>query len=74
MIADSLEAAGKSLDKPSSEDIDKLVENITNYKIDQGQLEESELTFEELEIIKKVFKNVLKNIHHIRIEYPKLKN
>lgn len=72
MIADSIEAAAKSLNKPSSFDIDNLVENITKFKIDEGQLEESELTFEELDIIKDVFKSMLKNIHHIRIEYPKL--
>lgn len=74
MIADSIEAAAKSLNKPGSKDIDDLVENITKYKIDEGQLQESELTFEELEEIKEVFKSMLKNIHHIRIEYPKLKN
>jgi len=72
MVADSIEAAAKSLHKPSSQDIDDLVEKITKYKIDDGQLEESELTFEEVNIIKDVFKNILKNIHHIRIEYPKL--
>jgi len=72
MIADSIEAATKSLNKPSSQDINDLVESISKYKIDEGQLEESELTFEELEKIKEVFKTMLKNIHHIRIEYPKL--
>ncbi len=72
MLADSIEAAAKSLNKPTNEDINNLVENISKYKIDEGQLEESELTFEELEIVKEVFKTMLKNIHHIRIEYPKL--
>ncbi len=72
MIADSIEAAAKSLNKPTNEDINNLVESISKYKIDEGQLEESELTFEELAIIKEVFKTMLKNIHHIRIEYPKL--
>ncbi len=72
MIADSIEAAAKSLNKPNNKDIDNLVESISKYKIDEGQLEESELTFEELAIVKEVFKTVLKNIHHIRIEYPKL--
>ncbi len=73
MIADSLEAAAKSLQKPTGKDIDDLVENITKYKIDDNQLSESELTFGELQKIKEVFKNVLKNIHHIRIEYPEMK-
>jgi putative nucleotidyltransferase with HDIG domain len=74
MIADSIEAAAKSLNKPSSNDIDQLVEKITKFKIDDGQLDESELTFEEVNKIKEVFKNIVKNIHHIRIEYPKLNN
>lgn len=73
MIADSLEAATKSLNKPTIEEIDKMVENISKFKLDDGQLEESELTFKEFEIIKEVFKEVLKNIHHVRIEYPELK-
>lgn len=73
MIADSLEAAAKSLNKPTAEDIDLLVRNITKYKIDEGQLEESELTFEELQIVQEEFKSLLKNIHHVRIKYPELK-
>ena len=73
MIADSLEAATKSLNKPTGEEIDNMVENISKFKIDDGQLQESELTFKEFEIIKDVFKDVLKNIHHVRIEYPELK-
>ena len=73
MIADSLEAATKSLNKPTGEEIEKMVDNISKYKIDDGQLQESELTFKEFEIIKEVFKEVLKNIHHVRIEYPELK-
>ena len=73
MIADSLEAAAKSLNKPTAEDIDALVRNITKYKIDEGQLEESELTFEELQMILEEFKSLLKNIHHVRIKYPELK-
>ncbi len=73
MIADSLEAATKSLNKPTSEEIDNMVDNISKFKIDDGQLQESELSFKEFEIVKEVFKDVLKNIHHVRIEYPELK-
>lgn len=74
MLADSIEAASKSLDNPTAAGIDKLVEDIVKYKIDDGQLEESELTFKELEEVKSVFKDILKNIYHIRIKYPELKN
>ncbi|HHH52724.1 MAG TPA: HDIG domain-containing protein, partial [Bacteroidetes bacterium] len=74
MLADSLEAAAKSLNKPTGQDIDNLVDSISKYKIDDGQLEESELTFEEFNQVKEVFKDVLRNIHHVRIEYPELKS
>ena len=70
MIADSLEAASKSLKSPSEEDINDLVENIIDGKIALGQLNEANLTFRELETIKVVFKNLLKSINHVRIDYP----
>jgi cyclic-di-AMP phosphodiesterase PgpH len=73
MLADSLEAAAKSLKTPTSESIDALVMNIIGHKINQGQLEESALTFNELELCKASFKKTLKSIHHVRIEYPSVK-
>ncbi len=73
MLADSLEAATKSLNKPTIKEIDSLVENISKFKLEDNQLQESELSFKEFEVIKEVFKDMLKNIHHVRIEYPELK-
>ncbi len=73
MIADSVEAASKSLDKPTQEDIEKLVDGIIKGKIALGQLANSPLTFKELEICTKVFKSTLGSIHHVRVEYPELK-
>jgi len=70
MVADSLEAASKSLKSPTAKDIDDLVDKIIAYKIDHGQFDESELTFEELEQCKEVFKSLLKSINHVRVEYP----
>lgn len=70
MLADSLEASSKSLKNPSGKDIDDLVDRIVSGKISNGQFEESQLSFEELEICKKVFQARLKSIHHIRLEYP----
>lgn len=70
MLADSLEAASKSLQNPTGRDIDDLVEKLTSYKIEQRQLEESEITFEELEKCKIVFKLLLRSINHVRVEYP----
>ncbi len=70
MIADSLEAASKSLKSPTGQDIDELVSKIVNYKISQGQLDDSELSFAELEECMTVFKSLLRSINHVRIEYP----
>ena len=70
MLADSIEAASKSLKNPTEEAIEELVEKITKGKINQLQFVSSQLTFEELEKVKAVFKRVLKSIHHNRIVYP----
>lgn len=71
MIADSLEAASKSLKNPTGQDIDKLVDGIVKYKIEQGQLDDSKLNFDELEKCTAVFKSLLRSINHVRVEYPK---
>ena len=70
MIADSLEAASKSLKSPTGQDIDALIDKIVEYKINQGQLSDSELTFSELDICKDVWRSLLRSINHVRIEYP----
>lgn len=70
MIADSLEAAAKSIKNPTGKDIDEMVDKIVAYKIEMRQLEESEMTFEELERCKIVFKLLLRSINHVRVEYP----
>lgn len=72
MVADSIEAASKSLKNPTGEDIEKLVDNIIKGKIANGQFLNSPMSFEELEICKKVFKTTLGSIHHVRIQYPEL--
>ncbi len=70
MLADSLEAASKSLKSPTETDINNLVENIIKGKIDMGQLQDTNLSFKELEVVKTVLKKLLKNINHVRIGYP----
>ncbi len=70
MIADSIEAACKSLKDPTEKDLSDLINKIIAGKVTQGQLEESEMTFEELEQCREVFKTVMKSVHHVRIEYP----
>jgi putative nucleotidyltransferase with HDIG domain len=70
MIADSLEAASKSLKEPTMEDIDQLVEKIIAGKIAHRQLENTGLSFRELQLCKSEWKKLLKSIYHVRIEYP----
>jgi uncharacterized domain HDIG len=73
MLADITEAAVRTLDKPSAGKIDKFVQQLFDTKIEHGQLAEAELSFRELEIIKKTFVKVLTGYYHSRIEYPKQK-
>lgn len=70
MLADSLEAACKSLKSPTLEEIDIFIDKIINGKLQHRQLEDSDLTFEELQKCRAVFKQMLHSIHHVRVEYP----
>ncbi|MDR0302628.1 MAG: HDIG domain-containing protein [Treponema sp.] len=73
MLADITEAAVRTLNKPSAAKIDKFVQQLFDAKIEHGQLAESDLSFRELETIKKAFVRVLSGYYHSRIEYPKQK-
>ena len=73
MLADSIEAASKSFKNPAGKEIDLLVDNIVTFKINHGQLQDSNLTFSELDTIKAVFKKLLRSIYHVRVEYPEQK-
>ncbi|KAA3622702.1 MAG: HDIG domain-containing protein, partial [Bacteroidetes bacterium] len=70
MIADSIEAACKSLKNPTDKELFSFIDKIVAGKINNGQLEESEISFKELEEIVQVFKNIMKSVYHVRIEYP----
>ncbi|MEN3325160.1 HDIG domain-containing metalloprotein [Mariniflexile soesokkakense] len=70
MMCDSVEAASKSLKDPTSTKIDTFVENIINKQIEGGQFLNANITFKEIQSIKKVLKHKLANIYHLRIEYP----
>ena len=72
MMCDSVEAATKSLDKPTNEKIDSFVENIIDKQIDDGQFVNCELTFKNISNVKSVLKEKLKNIYHVRVEYPEI--
>ncbi|MBM7614646.1 HD family phosphohydrolase [Alkaliphilus hydrothermalis] len=72
MLADSVEAAVRSLSAPNKEKIEKMISKIIKDKLEDDQLEESNLTLGELEKIKQAFVKVILGIFHERIEYPDL--
>lgn len=74
MICDSVEAASRTLKDYSDESITRLVEGIVAGKADEGQLSASELSLGQLETVKRSLVDYLRQAHHARIEYPKVKN
>ncbi|MBQ0733150.1 HDIG domain-containing protein [Aquimarina celericrescens] len=70
MMSDSVEAASKSLKNPTSSLIDTFVEKIVTKQMENDQFINANITFKEIQQIKKVFKRKLTNIYHLRIEYP----
>lgn len=70
MMSDSVEAASKSLKEPTTILIDKLVEKIIDKQMEERQFLNANITFKEIQTIKKVLKQKLNNIYHLRIEYP----
>ena len=70
MLADSIEAAVRSLDEKTPRAIEEMLRKIINGKIEDNQLSEADLTFKEIEIIIQTFVKSLISIHHVRIKYP----
>lgn len=70
MLADGVEAASRSLKKHDALTINDLVDQIIDYKINQNQLINADITFKDITLIKKIFKKRLMTIYHARIEYP----
>jgi len=69
MLADSVEAASRTLDNPTSARIQGLVQNLINNIFSDGQLDDCEFTLKDLHKIAKSFNKILNGIHHHRIEY-----
>jgi len=70
MMADSVEAASRSLSDITEEKINQLVESIINDQMQDGQFDNADITFRDIAIAKSIFKQKLANIYHARIEYP----
>lgn len=74
MMADSVEAASRSLKDYSKENIDNLVDKIIDTQITDGLLRESPISFSDVETIRDTFKRRLSTIYHSRVAYPELKD
>ncbi|MEG0297851.1 MAG: HD family phosphohydrolase [Clostridium sp.] len=70
MLADSVEAAVRSISDPTKGKIEEMVNNIIKDKLYSDQLVNCDLTFRDIEIIRKSFLKVINGIYHQRIEYP----
>jgi putative nucleotidyltransferase with HDIG domain len=71
MLADSIEAAARSLDDPTPARLQNIVRNIIQRKFLEGQLDECSLTLRDLSKIEASFSRILLGIYHQRIDYPK---
>lgn len=72
MLADAVEAASRTLLRPTPGQIEDLVDGIIGDKLSDGQLDESELTFKDISRIRDSFNRTLLSMMHSRIEYPEL--
>ncbi|MCS7234610.1 MAG: HDIG domain-containing protein [Armatimonadota bacterium] len=72
MLADSVEAAARSVQNPTPERIRDLVRRIVHERLEDGQLDECDLTFRDLERITQVFTRLLVSMFHPRLEYPEV--
>lgn len=70
MMADTVEAASRSMNNPNHDQLDGLVERLVDQQIDSDQFENAPITLREIKAVKKIFKKMLMNIYHVRIEYP----
>ncbi len=71
MLADGCESAVRAIEEPDVEKVENLIESIIKARINDGQLDESPVTFNDIRDMKEAFLNVLLGQHHRRIRYPK---
>ena len=70
MMCDAAEAASKSLKLPTAQSISTLIDKIIEKQMADNQFLNSDITFKEIETIKKIIKKKLLNMYHLRVEYP----
>lgn len=70
MMADSVEAASRSLNEYTTESVGKLVDNIIDHQFNEGQFDSANITLRDISEVRSIFKKKLLNIYHVRVEYP----
>jgi putative nucleotidyltransferase with HDIG domain len=70
MLIDAIEAAARTVDEPTREKFETIVQRVMNVKLRQGQLDESGLTVEDLRVLQSTLTDTLCNAYHNRIKYP----
>ncbi len=70
MMADSVEAASRSIKQPNEQNLSELVDNIINKQVENEQFVNSNITLREITKVKNILKKKLMNMYHVRIEYP----
>lgn len=71
MLADSIEAAARSLDEPTPTRLQNIVRNVIQRKLQDGQLDECNLTLKDVSKVENAFTRILLGIYHQRIDYPR---
>lgn len=71
MLADSVEAASRSIKEPDATSISTLVDKIIDNKVNNNQLKNSDVTLKDIETVRSIFKNMLMSIYHVRVDYEK---
>ena len=70
MLADGVEAAARSLPEKNEETLRKIVDQIIDAKVNNHELDDAPITFRDIKDIKSIFLEKLKNVYHLRIQYP----
>ena len=74
MLADTIEAAVRSMKDPTPKAIDQFIERLVRGRLEDGQLSDSPLTLHDIDVICDAFSKILKGVFHERIEYPTVKH
>lgn len=74
MLADTVEAAVRSMDEHSQESLEPFIGRLIKQKVEDGQLDDCDITFRELKIIRQSFLYSLKGYFHQRVRYPQIED